>query len=227
MAKKVLTQTISEPLDGAKTAKIDINPGDGNLTIESLAYGEPVLVSGALEYLENQGVPVCSVTTQLGLATLTLKSKNGKQPWLRMPWAACNGATTWQVHLNPSLPADISARSSGGNLRLDLAGMQITRVTAETGGGNIDLVLPDYAAGMIVLAKTGAGNVTLSLPGNRPARIHATTGLGKVMMDPCFSPVDKNTYQSPDYERAVNKVEITLTSGAGNVIVSTGAINRN
>ena len=53
------------------------------------------------------------------------------------------------------------------------------------------------------------------------ARIHATSGMGKVIVDSRFSKIDGNTYQSPDYDVAADKVEITVNSGAGNVSVNT------
>jgi len=40
-------------------------------------------------------------------------------------------------------------------------------------------------------------------------------------MDSRFNKIDSNTYQSPDYDGAANKVEITVNSGAGNVEVNT------
>ena len=93
---------LSEPLDGATTVKVDINAGDGNLTIDRLTGGEQVLASGTLQYLENQGLPTRSVNTNNGQATLTLKASGAGQPWFQFPWAACNGATEWQIHLNPN-----------------------------------------------------------------------------------------------------------------------------
>jgi hypothetical protein len=39
--------------------------------------------------------------------------------------------------------------------------------------------------------------------------------------NPRFSQIDGNTYQSPDYDSAADKVEITVHSGAGNVKVNT------
>jgi hypothetical protein len=39
-------------------------------------------------------------------------------------------------------------------------------------------------------------------------------------MDPRFNQLDKDTYQSPDFDRAVDKIEITAKSGAGNVSVN-------
>ena len=85
MAKKVLTYNLSEPLGGATTAKYDINAGDGNLAIDTRTGGEPVLASGTLQYLENQDLPARSVTISNGEATLTLKSSDAGQPWLRFP----------------------------------------------------------------------------------------------------------------------------------------------
>lgn len=244
MAKKVFVDQFSEPLNGAKTARIDIHAGDGNLIIDRLAASEPALATGNLQYLENQGKPVKTLVANNGQATLTLKGSRAGQPWFHLPWSTCNGATDWQIHLNPTVTSDITAHSDGGNVRLDLAGMAITRVMADTGGGNMDVVLPDKATNLDVTVKTGAGNVTIEIgdgitgsnivyansgAGNVTVRIpngtgvciHTTSGLGKVIMDPQFKQIDKNTYKSPDFEHASNKVEITAGSGAGNVIVET------
>jgi predicted membrane protein len=242
MAKKVLTHNLSAPLDGATTANVDINMIDGNLRIDKLTSGEQVLASGTLQYLENQSLPTCSVNTNSGQATLTLRASGVGQPWFRLPWSACNGATEWHIHLNPSVPSDITAHSGGGNVKVDLTGMAITRVAADTGGGNMEVILPDNAVGLSVVAgsgggnvtvavgsgttgsstvtaKSGAGNVVVRIPEGFAARIHATSGLGKVIVDSRFNKIDKYSYQSTDYDSAVDKIEITASSGAGNVCV--------
>ena len=221
MANKVLTHNLSEPLNGATTAKVEINTGDGNLTIDRLAGGEQVLATGTLQYLENQGLPTRTLNTSDGQASHTLKGSGAGQSWFRFPWAACNGATEWQIHLNPTVSSEITAHSDGGNVKLDLAGMAVTRVSADTGGGNMDMVLPDNAANLGVTAKTGAGNVVVLVPSGIATKIHASTGLGKVIVDSRFGKIDGNTYQSSDFDSAANKVEITVHSGAGNVSVNT------
>ena len=242
----MLTDNLSEPLNGTKTAKVDINAGTGNLTIDRLAAGEQVLASGTLQYLENQDLPTRTIDSSNGQTTLTLKAGKGgtSRSWFRLPWEACKGAFDWQIHLNPAVSSDITAHSDGGNLKLDLAGMAVTRLMADTGGGNMDVVLPENAANLSVAAKTGGGNVTVEIgsgttgsntvnassgagnvavrvPSGIAARVHASTGLGKAIVDPLFSKLDGTTYQSPDYDGAANKVEITLNSGAGNVSVET------
>lgn len=244
MTKNVLTDKFTEPLNDVTAAKVDINAGDGNLTIDRLTGDEQVLASGTLQYFETQGLPTRTLVSSNGQATLTLRGGNIRRPWFRFPWGACNGATEWQIHLNPTVSSDIAAHSDGGNVKLNLAGMAITRLSADTGGGNMDVVLPDNAANLSVTAKTGAGNVTVEigngitgsntinansgagnvsvhLPNGIAAKVHATSGLGKVIVDSQFSKTDKNTYQSPAYDGAANKVEITVHSGAGNVSVNT------
>ena len=243
MSTQILTDNFSQPLNGVTAAKVDIHAGDGNLTIDRLSNGEQVLVSGTLQYLESQGSPGRALDSNNGQTTLTLMGSASRRPRFRFPWAACNGATEWQIYLNPTVLCDITAQSNGGNVSLNLAGMAVTRLSADTGGGNVAVVLPQDAADLSVTARSGGGNVTVEIgtgtmgsnnvnassgagnvivrvPSGLAARIHATTGLGKTIMDPRFSKIDDHTYQSPDFDSAANKVEITAKSGAGNVIIS-------
>jgi hypothetical protein len=215
------TLELSEPLDGTTTATIEIHSDSGNLTIDKLAGGDPLLASGSLQYDDNQQPPTPSLNTRNGQATLSVDGRPSRRPWLHLPWAACNAATDWRIHINPAVPSAITARSGGGNVKVDLSGMSVTGVTAETGGGNVDVVLPDSVSGISVQAATGAGNVSVHVPDGIALRVHASSGLGKVSMDPRLSHLDRNTYESPDYEHAARKVEITVKSGAGNVSVET------
>ena len=212
-AGSVLTHNLSEPLGDATAAKLDINTGTGNLTIDRLTSGEPFLASGTLQYFENLGLPTRTLDSSNGQSTLTLKWNDSGAP--------CTGAIEWLIHLNPAVSSDITARSGGGNVKLDLSGMAVTSVLADTGGGNVDVFLPEDAANLSVNAKTGAGNVVVRVPSGVAARIHAATGLGKAIVDPRFSKIDDNTCQSPDFDSATKKVEITANSGAGNVEVNT------
>jgi len=219
-SKNLLTDELSIPLNGATTARIEINPGDGNLSIDGSLQDDQLLACGDLQYFENKGVPVRITKTEGSHSTFTLKGAGMAKPWFRVPWAGCNGGLDWQIHLNPATTIDLVVQTGGGNVVLDLAGLSLSRVLADTGGGNVAIVLPDTADGLNLTAKTGAGVVEVSVPMGIAARIHATTGLGKVTVDPRFSQIDKNAYQSPDFEQAPQKVEITVSSGAGVVNIT-------
>lgn len=216
---KVLSQALSEPANGATSAKLDIHRYSGDLAIDRSTSGKQDLASGLLPYLENQEL-IRSADTINGQATLTFKT-NTKSSGFRLPWVGCNDDTQWQIHLTPGVPFEITAYSGGGTMALNLTGMTISRVSAETGGGNVSVVLPDQAADLLVSAKTGAGNVLVTVPAKIAAKIYIETGAGKVSLDPRFSKIDDKTYLSPGYDNAVNKADITIKSGAGNVTVET------
>jgi hypothetical protein len=93
MSKTILTHTLIVPLGSTTKAIAAIHAGDGNLMINGSTGSEPVLASGALQYLEKQGQPIYSIAVNDGQANFTLKSGGKGQTWMRMPWSACNGAT--------------------------------------------------------------------------------------------------------------------------------------
>ncbi len=244
MANKVLVHELAEPLGSAKTAKIDVDCGVGHLAVSRLAGNEQLLAKGTLQHLVKQDVPSRTVNMSGGQSNLTLRAGEAKHSGFHFPpWAGCGGAYEWQMQLNPVVPSDVSVQSRGGNVNMDLAGMAITRLSAASGGGNLALVLPDNATDLSVTAKTGggrinvqvgtaikgnnsitansgAGSVVVSLPSGVAANINVTTGMGKVIVDPRFTKIDKNTYRSPDYDTAVVRIEVTARSGAGNVTVT-------
>lgn len=244
MSGNVTNHEVSEPLDGIASARIDIHAGDGNMVIDTLAPGGSLLMSGILQVLDSQDLPVKSLVKENGQAAFSLRGSDARRRWFHFPWSACNGATEWIIHLNPAVSTDLTAHSDGGNLSLVLVAMPLTRVYADTGGGNIDLILPDHATNLSVYAKTGAGNVTVELgdglaktnkidaisgagnvvitiPRGTAVRIHVATGLGGVSVDPEYQQVEKDLYQTPDFVSAVDRVEIVARSGAGAVVIKT------
>jgi hypothetical protein len=245
VANKILTRSLAEPLDNTKSAKIESNSGTGHLSVSPIMNNEPLLAKGTLQYLEKQGVPSQFMSINDGQAVLVVEAGEIKQSGFHFPpWAGCGGAYEWQIQLNPTVPCDINVKSRGGNVKLNLAGMNITNLAAESGGGNMDVVLPDnvtdlaatiktgggninvkYGSGLkgnnTIKAESGAGNVVLRLPDDVATKIHAHTGMGKVIVDPSFNKIDKDTYQSGDYDHAEVKIEVTARSGAGNVVINT------
>ncbi len=242
MADKVLRDSLSQPLQGATNAKVDINCGPGHLTVDRAADGS-MLASGTLEYLEKQGLPARTGGVSNGQATLTLRPGSTVKSGFRFPWQGCwGGAYQWQVNLNPTVPSDITAHSDGGNMKLNLGNMAVTHLTVDNGGGSVDVALPENTTDLraavrtgggnlavdlgrnvrgsnTVSATSGAGNVVVRIPAGVAARIHANSGAGKVIVESSFVRIDKNTFQSAGYDSAANKVEITAKSGAGNVSV--------
>lgn len=236
----LLTTTFSEPLSNTTVTKLIIDQGDGNLTIDGITGSDQFLATGNLQYFEKSGAPVSSVSINQGHYTLSLKA-NARQPWPRLPWAACNGATEWEIHLNPLVSYEISTQSGGGNVKLDLTKLTITHLETETGGGNMEIILPDNALNLDVTAKVGAGKVTIAVGNAIIGRntINANSGLGEITIivpeeiaaslqvnqgqvnaDSRFIKINESTYETINYADAANRVEIIVGSSAGKVNIT-------
>lgn len=219
-SRDLLTYLLSEPLHEVGKADVQIIADDGNLTIDPLTSGESVLVSGQLQYFEKQGPPARTLEVKDGQMNFTIQGGRSQRPWIRFPWAACNAAHEWRIHLNAAILIALLAHSGGGNVKLDLAGTFLNSLSAATGGGNIDVILPELLTDLNADINTGAGNLTIQLPGGVEARIHAESGLGKVIVDQRFKKIAEKTYQSDGFDNADKKVTIKATSGLGNVTIS-------
>lgn len=242
MSNKILTEEFSEPLNGARSATIEIDTRQGNLAVGRLEGGDLLLANGRLEYVEKSGPPSRSLSSSNHAARLAIKGAGGSRAVLRLPWQACNAATDWSIHLSPRVALEINAVSGGGNVKLDLTGLRVNRVCAESGGGNMEVAMPEEAENLGVAvtsgggdvtleigrgttgdgtaqAESGAGNVSVLVPSGIAARIHAVTGMGKVIVHPRFGMIDNETYQSADYDQARDRIEVSAKSGLGNVSV--------
>ena len=244
MTDQVLTEKFSEPLNGARAATIKVDTRHGNLFVDRLAGDDRLLAAGTLEYVAKRGLPTRLLTSSDHATRLAIEGAGGSRAVLRLPWQACNAATEWNIHLSPNVPLEIDAISGGGHIKLDLEGMRVTRVSAESGGGNMEVCMPENAANLDVAATTGGGNVTVEIgrgttggntvkaesgagnvdvlvPGGIAARIQAVSGMGRVIVPPGFDMIAEHTYQSADYDGARDRIDISAKSGLGNVSVTT------
>lgn len=217
---EVLTSRLDAPLDDISEAKVDINVGDGNLIVGSLSGDGSLLFTGSLQYLETQNPPDHALEAFSGKATLNLSASGPGKSGPRLPWEACNGLTEWQVSFNPAVSYEFKAHSDGGNIALELGDLTIRGLVADTGGGNLDVSLPVPAENLSVALESGAGNVNVFVPMGAAVSLSASTGLGTVIANPPFIQTDEDTYQTPGYEEAAVKIEITAKSGAGNVTIT-------
>ncbi len=243
-AGSLLVEDFSKPLNGTRSATIDIDMGEGNLTVDSLTGGEPLLVGGTLEYFEESGPPAWTLTSINDEAALALRTGQNQRPRIRLPWAACTAENDWMLHLNPQVSYGVSAHTGRGNVTIDLSGIPVTGIASETGAGRVDIRLPENvtnlnaaietgagdvavevgkaAAGHNVLsAESGAGSVEIVVPRGVQVRVYATSIAGKVTVDSDLIRIDDNTYQSRGYDLAEDRIEITVHSGIGNVSVTT------
>lgn len=235
-------QELAEPLNAVHTSSLDLDLAEGNLAIDRLTGGEPLLAGGTMEYYEDGAMPTRTLTSMGGHASLALSVGSDPRRRWRPPWDACSAENDWLLHLNPSVAYEIAANTGGGNLDLDLSGLLVNRITAETGGGNAEIRLPNDAVNLSAAVKTGAGKIVVEIgrgtkgrnhvtlengagsaeilvPAGLAVKLAGTSGMGIIVVDPALLQTGKGTYQSADYDDNANRVTIEVSNGAGTVKV--------
>lgn len=201
---------VSVPLDGASRATVKLAHGAGLLSVSAGAATE-ILVEGDF------GGGLRYQTRRRG-ESLELEMKMRAEPVAFLNWSP--GSLDWKVRFNPTIPLSLECETGASESVLDLRDLKVTELRLETGASKTQVTLPAAAVFSRVKVEAGAARVDLRVPGGVAGRIRASAGLSSVMVDETRFPGFDNHYQSPDYETAVNKVDIEIETGVGSVSVS-------
>ena len=97
--------------------------------------------------------------------------------------------------------------------------MLVTELRLETGASSTDITLPAKAGYTKAKINAGAASASVRVPSGVAARIQVSGGLASINVDPDRFPRQGGIYQSPDYDAASNKVDLTIDTGVGSISV--------
>jgi hypothetical protein len=191
------------PLRAAGQASVRIKFSAGTLTTGVAALG--ALVDGEFR----GGV----VHRELGPGIVELEQDTS---W-GMPWL--NHESSWTVGLSGEVPLDMRLEGGASRTRLDLSDTKLRRLELKSGASETTVTLPRAAGVTDVRAEAGAASLTFVVPTGVAARIRAKMGLGSSQVDEARFPRMGDSYQSPDYATAENRVDLDIQGGVGSVRV--------
>jgi hypothetical protein len=210
-----VSDSVSQPLNGAESAQVDINFGVGDLHLSELPAGSPLLIEGTLRYDERQPQRVeQSFAVRSGVAHYELAARGSATG---IPFSGRGPLHSWDLSLNRDVPLALSIRTGVGTSELDLRSLNLSGLTIDSGVGQTTVHMP--AQGQISgTINGGVGELIIQIPDGLPARIDVRTGLGNSQIGGDFVR-DGNVYTSPGYETAVDRLDLELRAGVGQVTV--------
>jgi hypothetical protein len=199
-------QSISIPLENARSARIKLDHGAGRLNIRSGASASEVLsgVFGAeIDY-----------KSRFDGDQLDVKLRNSAQFWAWYPGQSLD----WDIRLNGNIPLNLKIDSGASSSTLDLTDLKVIDLDIDTGASSTEVTLPANAGNTRVDIDTGASSLNVRIPTGVAARIRVKSGVASVNVDSNrFPRVDGGLYQSADYATAANRADITIDTGVGSV----------
>ena len=89
----------------------------------------------------------------------------------------------------------------------------------ETGASSTRLTLPAHAGWTRARVASGAASVEIAVPAGVAARINGQVAVGSLNVDQQRFPRRNGGYESPDFETATHRVELSIEGGVGATVV--------
>jgi hypothetical protein len=202
------------PLEGATEAHVRVNHGAGRLHVEGGA-GSSELLSGTFG-----GGLTERVRRDGDRLDVEMRLPADIFPSFAFPWMwGTRNPLDWSFNLNGDIPLTLRFDTGAGEAHLDLSDLLVTELRLETGASSTDITLPANAGYTKAKISAGAASATIRVPSGVAARIRASGGLASINVDRDRFPHQGSVYQSPDYEAASNKVNLTIDTGVGSISV--------
>ena len=124
--------------------------------------------------------------------------------------------------LNATIPWDIQLRQGAAHLVADLRGLQLRAFDVDGGISVLDLTLPLPSGTIPVRMRGGTSKLTIHRPSEVPTRIDIRGGISKLTFDhQPFKSAGELTVQTPGYDRATDRYDVSLTGGTSKLVIDT------
>lgn len=210
--QEIAGEQISQPLQGASQAVVNINPGVGTLRMDASANPEN-LIEGTVVPLKGE-----KVTSDYSMDGITgIYSLQGTGGVFLNFGSAGNPEWGWDLALTPAVPLILSSSMGVGQSEFDLQGLTISELNVSQGIGQATIMLPE--TGRFVAKIEGAiGQTVILVPAGMAVRIMVDTALSNIDAPGNFT-VSGDVYTSPGYATAQNRVELNVSQAIGNIRV--------
>ena len=166
------TESRSVELEGAKSVRVEIDLGAGDLEVTG---GAEKLLESDFTYNVAKLKPEVEYTD----GTLVVRQPDVRGfPALRDTSGYRN---EWDLRLYNEVPMQLSVTIGAGTSNLQLAGLSLTGLDISMGEGESTIDLSgNWARDLDVTIDAGAGSIRVRLPSGVGARVEATAGVGKI-----------------------------------------------
>jgi hypothetical protein len=201
------TESQSVDVGGAKSVRVEINFGAGNLQVTG---GAEKLLEADFNYNVARLKPEVEYTD--GTLVIQQPEING-MPALQ---GIAGFRNEWGLRLNDQVPMNLSVDMGAGTSDLQLAGLSLTGLKVSLGAGTYTVDLSgDWARDLDVTINAGAANLNVRLPKDVGARVKVeegphiveTTGLVK----------DGGVYTNAAYGVSEVTMQVDLEAGIGQI----------
>jgi hypothetical protein len=211
IGQPVAGEEVRQALEGATQATVVIDPGAGSLRVEALPESGN-LVEGVVHVGSRERV-VPNFSVRDGTATFILRGQGATFG----PFVGGGDRPAWDLGLNRDVPLQLEVSLGAGESDLDLTGLMVSGLKINMGVGLTTVTLPDKGR-FQAKVDSAIGQTVVIIPEGMAARIRVDTGIGGSQLPADYRRQD-NTYTSPGYESADNRVDLEVNQAIGSITI--------
>jgi hypothetical protein len=200
---------VSQFLDDAERANLQISPAVGELKVSALSDSS-YLIAGQVPDLGGQTV---REDYAISGGTASYRLTTGRVDVIS--WPGNNADWAWDLGLTTQIPLDLDVEMGVGSMRLDLTELQLDDLNVSMGVGSVTVNLPgaeDYQAQL----EGAIGELIVVVPPEAGVRVNADTGLAAVDVPAGYSE-NNNVYTSPNYDTAQTQIDLSVSQAIGRI----------
>lgn len=207
-------QVVTQTLDGAEQVDVTLKPAVGGIRIDALPEtgGSGILVMGTVRPGKGETVKMdYAVVNSVGEFSLYSEGFTVIYP------VDEDRSSDWDLDFSTQIPLDMSASLNVGDLILDLQDIQLDRLNVTLLIGDTTVTLPDQ--GDFSASVTGLiGDMVIIIPEGMALRIEESSLIGDITTPADFVH-QGDTYATPGYENAVDRIDLTVSQLIGEITV--------
>jgi hypothetical protein len=208
-------------LGSARQASVTVRFGAGQLTVGPLAGAEPGQLA-TMNFVGSQDLIPTPNYTLVGDVGRLEYQVNGRGGASFFPFSGDASEPRMEVDLAPNVPiTSLVVQTGATDARIDLSTLKVNNLDLAIGAATAWIRMPESAGTTTAHINGGVATITLEIPQGVAAQIRHRGGLSSFNVDQTrFPPAGDEVNRSPDYDTAVNKIDVTIETGVTTIQVN-------
>lgn len=204
---KEYTANVEVESEDIKSAVISINSGASNMNIYSANQDSVVEAT-----LDSDFANLSNESEKVGTVQKIDLSMESSGIWFG------SFKNDWDVKVTRDLPISFDLDTGASDVNIDFSEALVDLIDIDMGVSDLDLILGNRQKLTEVEISSGVSSIKVKIPESSGVKLNIDEGLTtKKLAD--LSKVDEGIYQSADYEKAQNKVEIIAKVGVSSFTI--------
>lgn len=191
-----------------KQAEVSIKAGAGSINVNTA--DQSVIAKTKLESNVTDLTEQSNIIGDKQMINLSMGDNNN--------WWSGNVKNSLTVNLTRTLPLTLNVDAGASTTNIDMSQAQLLATNINLGASSLMLRLGDKQAMTAVDIESGASSITVQIPASSGVQLRIDGGLSSNHLADLVK-VDKNTYESANYQTSTKKINITSSIGVSSFTI--------